>query len=200
MPTVGDEEDVTMSDDKTGAPFPGEKGPGEIETEPQDKSNGGRSYGPGHEDAVRGENLAADEESYEPKDEEATQGRGHTPGHPYEADARPGMFAAGMQNVRLNYILAALGVLVWPLALIAGIMAFLFREKAGHPAESHYVWQFRTVAIAAVASLVIRLALQSWLGWIVMLALGIWYLMRLWKGWQAQSRGGGVSTPESFGV
>jgi uncharacterized membrane protein len=92
--------------------------------------------------------------------------------------------------VYLLYLLAPLAGLT---AVIAIIVNYLKREEvAGNWLASHFTWQIRTfwwaLAIAALVALVglvllpaLGLGLVVW--WIGFLALGIWAIYRIARGW-----------------
>ena len=77
----------------------------------------------------------------------------------------------------------------WP-SIIAVIMNYVKRsEVRGTWLDSHFSWQLRTFWYALLWAFVIGLLIMSLIGipiaWVVAIAVGIWVLYRIVRGWLA---------------
>ncbi len=81
----------------------------------------------------------------------------------------------------------------WP-SIIAVIINYVKRSDVrGTYLDSHFSWQLRTFWYAvlwAIAALILALTLIGLpIAWILVLALGVWVLYRIIRGWIALSNG-----------
>lgn len=82
------------------------------------------------------------------------------------------------------YVLQAAGFFIGLSWIVAVIMNYVKKEEvAGTFLESHFAWQIRTFwwgLAGGVIGLVLMLVLIGWLVWI---AVGVWLIYRIVKGW-----------------
>lgn len=87
---------------------------------------------------------------------------------------------------QLVYILQALSLVVGLTAVAAVIINYLKRDEVrGTWLESHFDWQIKTfwwMLIGVVVGWVLTLVL---IGFLILLAVWIWYIYRIVKGWLA---------------
>lgn len=87
----------------------------------------------------------------------------------------------------------------WP-SIIAVILNYITRSNAnGTWLESHWRWQLRTFWITAAWAVVAALLVFTIIGipfaWLLLLALGIWLLYRVIRGWLALFGGKPMPVP-----
>ena len=107
------------------------------------------------------------------------------------------------------YALYLLGYLTFGLTSIFGVAVAMTkrRDTAGTRFESHFIWLIRTFGIALIVALigvVVTFTLGSipalgfilvFLGW---LALGLWWMFRVAKGWLCHHASRALLEPEAF--
>ena len=104
----------------------------------------------------------------------------------------------GPTNVQVIYGCYLLGFVVGITPLIGIVLAYMNRGKAGGWVESHYTWAIRTFWIGILYGL-ISLALALFLiGFLLMLAVAVWVIVRVIVGFQAVGRGEPIRNPESW--
>ena len=92
--------------------------------------------------------------------------------------------AAARRIATVCYALYALSFLVGITAIAAIILDYIKREDArGTWVESHYTWQIRTFWIGLLLSLVFWLLSFLLIGIPLLIALYIWMIYRVVKGW-----------------
>ena len=101
---------------------------------------------------------------------------------PVKTDADPG------QKAQIIYILFLASIVFGPLSIIGVIMAFVFRSDAEEWVKSHYDWQIRTFFIGFAAAIIGMFLTLLLIGWLVLLALFIWWVVRAVQGIQKLSR------------
>jgi uncharacterized membrane protein len=104
-----------------------------------------------------------------------------------------------MDMLMLTYILMALG-LVMPVVSIAGVVvAYMNRDGVmGTWRESHYTWLIRTFWIALAVGIVAVITMIVAIGFVLALALFVWAVIRLAKGWMAYSKQQPIAKPEDW--
>lgn len=86
----------------------------------------------------------------------------------------------------LVYILQAVGLFVGLTWIAAVIVNYVKREDVrGTWMESHFDWQIKTFWIGLAASIVGWITLWILIGWLILLAVAIWSIYRIVKGWLA---------------
>ena len=111
-----------------------------------------------------------------------------------------GWFDAGPKNAQLIYILYFVSVIVGLTAIVGVIMAYMNRGKAGGYVETHYTWLIRTFWIAVLFSLVGLILAFIGIGFLIMVAVFIWAIVRLIKGIQRLGRGEPIDDPQTWWI
>ncbi len=97
------------------------------------------------------------------------------------------------------YILYGIGIIVGVVAIAGVIMAYVKRDDTrGTMLESHITYLIRTFWIAfigGIAGLVLQFVL---IGYLVLLAVWIWYIYRVVKGFVAYNDGKPIADPEGW--
>jgi uncharacterized membrane protein len=108
--------------------------------------------------------------------------------------------APGRNNVRLVYFLYLSSLVLGITALIGVVIAYLNRGEAQPWAQSHYTYQIRTFWIGLLYSVIAAILMTVLIGFLVMLAVLVWFIVRCVKGLQASSRGEPIANPKSWMV
>jgi len=86
----------------------------------------------------------------------------------------------------LVYALQAVSVILGLTLFVAIIINYLKKDDVkGTFVESHFRWQIRTFWFGALWMLVGLVMLIFYVGWLILLANGIWFIYRIIKGWLA---------------
>lgn len=104
----------------------------------------------------------------------------------------------GASNIQLIYILYLVGLVFGLTALVGVILAYMNRGKADAMAASHYTYLIRTFWIGLLYALVSALLMMVGIGFLLMIALFVWVVIRCIKGLQWVSRGEPVPNPETW--
>ena len=108
-------------------------------------------------------------------------------------------FAPGGDNVKLVYILYLVSVVVGITVFVGIVLAYINRgEAAGTWAESHYTYQIRTFWIGILYSVISALLMFVLIGFLLIVAVFIWFVVRCVKGLQWSSAGQPVPNPNSW--
>lgn len=128
----------------------------------------------------------------------------NTPQTPDPGSQQPlstdGWFDAGPKNAQLIYILYFVSVIVGLTAIVGVIMAYMNRGKAGGYVETHYTWLIRTFWIAVLFSVISFILAFIGIGFLLMVAVFIWAIVRLIKGIQRLSRGEPIADPQTWWI
>jgi uncharacterized membrane protein len=106
----------------------------------------------------------------------------------------------GPQNALVIYILYLIGFVIGITAIIGIVMAYLSRGKAGGFVESHYTWQIRTFWIALLGSFVSALLFIIGIGFLLMLAVAVWVIVRVIKGIMTLQKNEPIADPTSWWI
>jgi len=107
--------------------------------------------------------------------------------------------AAGeLDGVKLVYILYFVSFVLAITALGGLIYAYLKRGTASAVAASHYTWQIRTFWIGLLYSLLGALSLFFVIGWFILLATVVWFLVRSIKGFIAAGEGRPIQNVDTW--
>ncbi|GAA0779030.1 hypothetical protein E1180_19260 [Roseibium denhamense] len=109
-----------------------------------------------------------------------------------------GYMDPGGKNVTLIYILYLLGFIIGLTPLIGVIFAYINRGKAGGWPDSHYTYQIRTFWISLLGSLIGFVLAFILIGFLVLLALAVWVIIRCIKGLQHASRNEEIPDPQTW--
>ena len=103
-------------------------------------------------------------------------------------------------NANLIYILYLVGLAAGITAVVGVVMAYMARDKGPEGLQSHYrnqinlFWKVIAYFIIGVVLTVIMI------GFLVMLAATIWYIVRVIQGMQALNRNEAIANPSSWGL
>lgn len=109
-----------------------------------------------------------------------------------------GLLEPGVSNLQLIYILYLLGFIVGITPLVGLVVAYMNRGKSEAWIESHYTWAIRTFWIGLLYGLVAILLMILVIGFPLMIALAVWFIIRTIKGLQAVGRRQAIANPESW--
>ncbi|AXS39400.1 glycolate oxidase subunit GlcE [Breoghania sp. L-A4] len=104
----------------------------------------------------------------------------------------------GGNNVTLVYILYLAAFVVGLTALIGLVFAYLNRGKGPAWTQSHYTYQIRTFWIGLLYSLICVALAVIGIGFILMIAVAVWMIIRCIKGLQAASRREAIADPQTW--
>jgi uncharacterized membrane protein len=87
--------------------------------------------------------------------------------------------------LHVTYGLYAVTPLLWPIpAIVAVVINYVKRDDAaGTWLASHFRWQIRTFWFALIWGIVGVATLVILVGFVVLMAVGVWLIYRLVKGW-----------------
>ena len=105
---------------------------------------------------------------------------------------------AGPTNIQVIYILYLAGFVIGITPLVGIVIAYMNRGKAGGWIETHYTWAIRTFWIGVLYALISTLLMVVGIGFILMIAVAVWVIVRCILGLQAVSRGEPMRNPESW--
>ena len=91
-------------------------------------------------------------------------------------------------NAKVVYILYLGAIVIGLLALIGVIVAYVSRNDRGGWVNDHYRFQIRTFWIGLLYTVVSGAATVILIGWLLLLATLIWWIVRCVKGLQRVSR------------
>lgn len=91
-------------------------------------------------------------------------------------------------NAKIVYILYLGAVIIGPLALIGVVIAYVSRNDGGGWAGAHYRFQIRTFWIGLLFSAVGAVSTVFLVGWLMLMATLVWWIVRCVKGLQRVSR------------
>jgi uncharacterized membrane protein len=101
-------------------------------------------------------------------------------------------------TANLIYILYLVGLVVGVTGLVGVVMAYLNRGGAAEWVRTHYQFQIRTFWIGLLGSIVGFLLTFILIGFLVLLAVAIWFIIRCVKGMQCISRREAYPNPETW--
>ena len=105
----------------------------------------------------------------------------------------------GPDNVKLIYILYLASVVVGITMLIGLVIAYLNRgAAAGTWVESHYTYQIRTFWIGLLYGLICVVLMIIGIGFLLIVAVLVWGVVRCIRGLQWSSSGQPVPNPNSW--
>lgn len=104
----------------------------------------------------------------------------------------------GPTNVQVIYASYLLGFVVGITPLIGIVLAYMNRGKVGGWVETHYTWAIRTFWIGILYGLISLMLSLVLIGFLLMLAVAIWVIVRVVVGLQAVGRGEPIRNPESW--
>lgn len=75
---------------------------------------------------------------------------------------------------------------------------FTFKKEESGWLQSHYEYQFRTFIIAFGAGVLGSILAGIYVGYLILLAALVWYVLRCVKGLQALAKGEAIADPKTF--
>jgi uncharacterized membrane protein len=104
----------------------------------------------------------------------------------------------GKTNLQVIYILYLAGFVIGITPLVGVVLAYVNRGKSAPWIETHYTWAIRTFWIGLLYALVSALLMFILIGFLMMLATAVWFILRMIFGLQALSRDEPMKNPESW--
>ncbi|WP_048648655.1 DUF4870 family protein [Nitratireductor soli] len=117
---------------------------------------------------------------------------------PSESRKTDGWLDPGPTNIQVIYILYLVGFVIGISALVGIVIAYMNRGKAGGWIETHYTWAIRTFWIALLAAFVSVLLMFVGIGFLLIIAVAIWVVVRCVVGLQLVGRKEPIKNPESW--
>lgn len=104
----------------------------------------------------------------------------------------------GPTNAQVIYILYLAGLVIGVSGIVGIILAYMNRGKAGGFVETHYTWLIRTFWIGLLYALISFMLIFVFIGFILMFAVAVWFIVRCIMGLQSVGRGEAIKNPESW--
>jgi len=104
----------------------------------------------------------------------------------------------GKTNLQVIYILYLAGFVIGITPLVGVVLAYVNRGKSASWIETHYTWAIRTFWIGLLYALVSALLMFVLVGFLLILATAVWFILRMIFGLQALSRDEPMKNPESW--
>lgn len=99
----------------------------------------------------------------------------------------------------IAYGLYAAAIIVSPAAIAGVIYAYLARRDVhGSYLEGHLTWLIRTFWMSLLLGLVGVLLTLIFVGWLLLLAIGLWYIYRVVKGFVLFNDGREIEDPLAY--
>jgi len=90
----------------------------------------------------------------------------------------------GAGNAKIVYILYLVSLVVGITSIIGVVMAYMYKAEAADWVRDHYRWQIRTFWIGLLYSFVGFLLLFFGIGFLLLIAVAVWFIIRCIKGFQ----------------
>ena len=130
-------------------------------------------------------------------------------GLPEERGGEPPATSEGGRQIMANrddrtighvaYVLYALNLIFGITAIGGLIVAYIKRgDVAGTILESHFTWLIRTFWISLIGGIIGMVLTLAFIGWFVLLAVTIWYIWRVAKGWLKLNDGEALPDPQAW--
>jgi len=107
--------------------------------------------------------------------------------------------APGKNNVTLVYILYLAGFVLGGLSTLVGlIFCYVNQGQADQVSQNHYRYAIRTFWIGLLYSLISAVLMIVGIGFLLLLAVAVWLIVRCVKGLQAASAGKPIANVETW--
>ena len=107
--------------------------------------------------------------------------------------------APGKNNVTLVYILYLAGFVLGGVPTLVGLVfCYVNRGKADQVSQNHYQYAIRTFWIGVLYSLISAMLMIVGIGFLLIVAVAIWAIVRCVKGLQAASAGTPIANVETW--
>lgn len=103
-------------------------------------------------------------------------------------------------NANLIYILYLVGLAAGITTIVGVVMAYMAKDQAPDWLRSHYRNQIHIFWKGVVYCLIGSVLTVVLIGFLILLAAVVWYIVRVVKGMQALTRGEAYPNPESWGL
>lgn len=113
-------------------------------------------------------------------------------------DAVSGWTSPGPDNVKLVYFLYLASLVLGISSIVGLVFAYLNRGKTGTWVESHYTYQIRTFWIGLLYTLISLALAMALVGFLLIIAVVIWFIVRTVIGLQKASLGQPIENPKSW--
>ncbi|MFC5584372.1 DUF4870 family protein [Nitratireductor kimnyeongensis] len=117
---------------------------------------------------------------------------------PEETRKSDGWLEPGPTNMQVIYILYLVSFVIGISALVGIVLAYMNRGKASGWLETHYTWAIRTFWIGLLLGFASALLMIVGIGFLLMIALAIWVVVRCVIGLQAVGRREPIKNPQSW--
>jgi uncharacterized membrane protein len=104
----------------------------------------------------------------------------------------------GPQNIQVIYILYLVGFVIGITPLIGVVIAYVNRGKSEPWVETHYTWAIRTFWIGILFSLIGLVLALVLIGFLLLFAVAVWFIVRCIIGLQAIGRNEPITNPQSW--
>ncbi|MBO6727424.1 MAG: hypothetical protein JJ911_17345 [Rhizobiaceae bacterium] len=104
----------------------------------------------------------------------------------------------GKTNVQVIYILYLAGFVIGITPLIGVVLAYVNRGRSAAWIETHYTWAIRTFWIGLLYALISFILAFILVGFLLMLATAVWFILRCIFGLQALTRDEPMKNPQSW--
>ncbi len=104
----------------------------------------------------------------------------------------------GKTNVQIVYILYLAGFVIGITPLIGIVLAHVNRGKSAPWIETHYTWAIRTFWIGLLYAVISGILAIVLVGFLLMLATAVWFILRCIFGLQALTRDEPMKNPGSW--
>ena len=104
----------------------------------------------------------------------------------------------GKTNVQVIYILYLAGFIIGITPLIGIVLAYVNRGRSDAWVETHYTWAIRTFWIGLLYALISFVLAFILVGFLLMLATAVWFILRCIFGLQALTRDEPMKNPQSW--
>nr|WP_067291921.1 hypothetical protein [Marinobacterium profundum] len=101
-------------------------------------------------------------------------------------------------NAKIIYVLYLVSLVVGITALVGLVMAYVYRSEATDCNKAHYRWQIRTFWIGLLYTLLGALLTGIGVGFLILLFVAIWFIIRCVKGLQCLERREAPANPGSW--
>lgn len=98
----------------------------------------------------------------------------------------------------IAYLLYALGIIIAPAAVGGVILAHIKAGEAQGVLPSHFQWLIRTFWIGLGAAILAFILMHILIGFPLMIAVAVWYIYRVVKGWLRLNEGRAIDSPTAF--
>ena len=117
---------------------------------------------------------------------------------PPEPTRNAGWLEPGKNNLILIYVLYLLSLIFGVTAIVGLVFAYMSRGKAGGWVDSHYTWAIRTFWIGLLYSLICAVLAIVIIGYLLMVLVAIWAIVRAVMGLQKASSEEPMPNPQSW--